>query len=81
MPSYIGSSSRLSGITWGAEDLSANVGSRTARETDGTFTSPYRLARDLCLFTAVAAEVAPVDTVYAAIRDAIGRSEGIFQQG
>ena len=72
MHSYVGSSSRLSGITWGAEDLSANVGSRTAREADGTFTSPYRLARDLCLFTAVAAEVAPVDTVYAAIRDTEG---------
>lgn len=72
MASYVGASARLSGITWGAEDLSANVGSSTSREADGTFTSPYRLARDLCLFTAVAAEVAPVDTVYAAVRDMAG---------
>ncbi|MEZ5843976.1 MAG: CoA ester lyase [Hyphomicrobiaceae bacterium] len=72
MPSYVGASARLSGLTWGAEDLSANVGSSTAREADGTFTSPYRLARDLCLFTAVAADVAPIDTVYAAVRDLAG---------
>ncbi len=72
MPSHVGASARLAGITWGAEDLSANVGSSTPREADGTFTSPYQLARDLCLFTAVAAEVTPIDTVYAAVRDLTG---------
>jgi citrate lyase subunit beta/citryl-CoA lyase len=73
MPSYVGASSRLEALTWGAEDLSAAIGARTAREDDGrTWRSPYRLARDLCLFTAAAAGVQPVDTVYVNFRDAEG---------
>lgn len=69
MKSYIGASSRLEALTWGAEDLSADLGARATRETDGRFTSPFRLARDLCLFTAVAAGVQPLDTVFANFRD------------
>lgn len=72
MASYVGCSSRLDGLTWGAEDLSAAVGARATREADGGFTSPFRLARDLCLMTAVAADVAPIDTVYPAFRDLAG---------
>jgi citrate lyase subunit beta/citryl-CoA lyase len=67
---YVGSSSRLDGLTWGAEDLAAVLGSRTNREADGrTWTSPYRLARDLCLVTAAAASAQPLDTVYINFRD------------
>jgi len=69
MKSYIGASSRLEALTWGAEDLSADLGARATREADGRFTSPFRLARDLCLFTAVAAGVQPLDTVFANFRD------------
>jgi citrate lyase subunit beta/citryl-CoA lyase len=74
---YVGSSARLEGLTWGAEDLSAALGARTNREPDGrTWTSPYRLARDLCLFTASAANVQPIDTVFVNFRDEEGlRSE------
>ena len=73
MHSYVGSSSRLEGLTWGAEDLSAALGARTNREEDGrTWTSPYRLARDLCLFTAAAANVQPIDTVFVNFRDQEG---------
>jgi len=72
MASYIGASSRLEGLTWGAEDLSAEIGAHTNRETDGTYTSPFRLARDLTLMTAVAAGLAPIDTVYANFRDGAG---------
>ncbi len=74
---YVGSSSRLEGLTWGAEDLSAALGARTNREQDGrTWTSPYRLARDLCLFTASAANAQPIDTVFVNFRDEEGlRSE------
>ena len=72
MKSYIGSSSRLDGLTWGAEDLSADLGARETREADGRFTSPFRLARDLCLYTAVAAGVQPIDTVFANFRDMAG---------
>src|SRR5690606_2238314 len=54
MGSFIKSSSRLEALTWGAEDLSAEIGSTATREAGGAFTSPYRLARDLTLFTAAA---------------------------
>ena len=69
---YVGSSTRLEGLTWGAEDLSAVLGARTNREDDQrTWTSPYRLARDLTLFTA-AADVQALDTVFVNFRDEEG---------
>ena len=42
------------GMSWGAEDLGAVVGSLANRDASGQFTSPYRLVRDLCLITAAA---------------------------
>lgn len=72
MSSFVDSSSRLEGLTWGAEDLSAEVGSTATREPNGVLTSPYRLARDLCLFTAVSAGVQPIDTVFIDFRDLDG---------
>jgi citrate lyase subunit beta / citryl-CoA lyase len=72
MGSYVGISERLAGLTWGAEDLSADLGAETARLDDGAYTDPYRLARSLCLFAANAAEAAPIDTVYTSFRDLDG---------
>ncbi len=73
---YIDSSSRLEGLTWGAEDLSAVLGARSNREDDGrAWTSPYRLARDLTLFTAAAAGVQAIDTVFVNFRDAEGLAQ------
>ena len=73
MHSYVGASTRLMALTWGAEDLSAVIGARSNREDDGrSWTSPFRLARDLCLVTAAAAEVAAIDTVFVNFRDAEG---------
>jgi citrate lyase subunit beta/citryl-CoA lyase len=73
---YVGASSRLEGLTWGAEDLSAVLGARSNREDDGrTWTSPYRLARDMTLFTAAAAGVPAIDTVFVNFRDAEGLAE------
>jgi citrate lyase subunit beta/citryl-CoA lyase len=63
---------RLAGLTWGAEDLPSAIGAATSRETDGSFTPPYELARSLCLFGAAAAGVAPIETVYPAFRDLEG---------
>lgn len=70
--SYKGSSPRLASLTWGAEDLSADIGAETNRGPDGRHTEPFRLARSLCLFAAVAAGVQPVDTVFPAFRDEEG---------
>ncbi|HEX4767026.1 MAG TPA: CoA ester lyase [Lichenihabitans sp.] len=62
--SLAGSSGRLVGITWGAEDLSADLGAETNRDATGAYTDPYRLARGLTLFAAAAAGVDAVDTVF-----------------
>jgi citrate lyase subunit beta / citryl-CoA lyase len=72
MASYVDCSTRLDGLTWGAEDLGAEIGAVTNRRADGTWTSPFQLARDLTLFTATAAKVQPVDTVYVNFRDLVG---------
>lgn len=70
--SYAGSSPRLAGMTWGAEDLSASLGASTNRAPGGGFGFVYEMARSLCLAGAVAADVQPVDTLYADFRDMAG---------
>jgi len=72
---YRNSSARLTGITWGAEDLSAELGSETNRDAKGQFTSPYLLARNLSLAAASAARVQAIDTVYADFRNMAGLRE------
>jgi len=69
---YRGSSPRLAGITWGAEDLSAELGAETNRDAAGRFTSPYMLARNLSLAAAASARVQAIDTVYADFRNLEG---------
>jgi citrate lyase subunit beta/citryl-CoA lyase len=66
---YAGASDRLAGLTWGAEDLSAAIGARTARDENGAYTDVFRLARTLTLLAASSAEVAAVDTVFPNFRD------------
>lgn len=72
MPSYVGSSSRLAGLAWGGEDLSADLGATTDRDAFGRLTSPFALARDLTLITAIAAGVQAIDTVFVDFRDLEG---------
>lgn len=72
LSSYVGASKRLEALTWGAEDLSAEIGSRSTRTPDGRVTSPYQLARDLTLITATAAGVPAIDTVYVDFGDLAG---------
>lgn len=69
---YSGASPRLKGLTWGAEDLSADIGASGSRDEAGEFTAPFALARNLSLFGAVSAEVTPIDTVYTNFRDMDG---------
>jgi citrate lyase subunit beta/citryl-CoA lyase len=63
---------RLSGLTWGAEDLSADLGAQANRDKDGHFLDPYRLARSLCLAGAASAGVQAIDTVYVDFRNDAG---------
>jgi citrate lyase subunit beta/citryl-CoA lyase len=69
---YPGSSPRLAALTWGAEDLSADLGAETNRDENGRFLDPYRLARTLCLAGASAAGVPAIDTVYVDFRNDAG---------
>lgn len=67
--SYAGASARLAGLTWGAEDLSAAIGARTARNERGGYTDVFRFARTMTILAAGAAEVAAIDTVFPNFRD------------
>ena len=68
---FAGASPRLIGLTWGAEDLSAELGAQANRDAQGRFLDPYRLARALCLAGA-AAGVPAIDTVYVDFRNSDG---------
>jgi len=72
MSGYDAAGSRLEALTWGAEDLSADIGARASRTPDGAFTEPYALARSLTLVAATAARVPAIDTVFADFRNAEG---------
>lgn len=61
---------RLTGLTWGSEDLGAALGSLGKRSADGAFTFPFQMARAQCLLAAAALGVAAVDAVTADFRDA-----------
>jgi citrate lyase subunit beta / citryl-CoA lyase len=68
---YAGVSSRLEGITWGAEDLAACLGGYN-RRLDGIYDDVYRLARSLCLAGAAASGVTAIDTIYTDFKDETG---------
>ena len=67
--SYGSVSDRLFAMTWGAEDLSADLGARSNRDEAGLYTAPYQLARTLCLAGAVAAKIMPIDGICKDFRD------------
>lgn len=69
---YAGSSERLIGLTWGAEDLPAAIGAITSREADGRYTPVYEVVRTLALMGAHAAGVQAIDTVFPAFKDSVG---------
>ncbi|MGH8813740.1 MAG: HpcH/HpaI aldolase/citrate lyase family protein [Advenella sp.] len=66
---YAGVTARLWGLSWGAEDLSADMGSQINR-MNGRYTEPFRLARSMCLIAAAAASVRAIDTVCVDLDDA-----------
>jgi citrate lyase subunit beta/citryl-CoA lyase len=69
---YRGASPRLAALTWGAEDLAAELGAEANRDSQGQFFDPYRLARALCIAAAAAADVPALDTVYVDFRNDTG---------
>lgn len=61
---------RVRGLTWGAEDLAADLGALANRTAEGEFEFTYAYARTMCLLAAAAAGVAAIDTVDTEIRNA-----------
>ena len=70
--SYRDCCSSLAAMCWGAEDLSAALGASSKYVAGGELAFTYQMARSLCLAGAVAADVQPVDGVYADFRDEAG---------
>jgi len=69
---FLNASARLIGITWGPEDLSAELGAEANRDAEGLLTEPYRLARSMCLYGAAAAKLSAIETVYVDFRNSEG---------
>ena len=67
--SYAGASSRLAGLTWGAEDLATAVGASTNKDDHGEFDFTFQLARSMCLLAASHAQVQAIDTLTVDFRD------------
>lgn len=63
---------RLTGLTWGAEDLSAAIHANRKRDEAGQWTDLFRMVRAQVLLTAHASGVAAIDTLYAKFRDLEG---------
>jgi citrate lyase subunit beta/citryl-CoA lyase len=63
---------RLAGLTWGAEDLSAELGASRKRDSAGQWTDAFRFVRAQTLLVAHARGVWPIDTLYADFRDEDG---------
>ena len=66
---------RLVAMSWGAEDLSSALGASVQFRPGGGYMPTFELARSLCLLGAVAAEVAPIETIQADFRDLDGLKE------
>jgi citrate lyase subunit beta/citryl-CoA lyase len=69
---FRGTSPRLIGLTWGPEDLSAELGAEANRDAQGLLTEPYRLARSVCLYAAASASVAAIETIHVDFRNLDG---------
>jgi citrate lyase subunit beta / citryl-CoA lyase len=63
---------RLLGLTWGAEDLSAAICASTNLDATGQWALTYKMVRSLCLLAAHAAGVQAIDTLYVDFRDDAG---------
>ncbi len=63
---------RLSGLTWGSEDLGAALGVSGRVDATGAHTFVFQMARTQCLLAAVALGVQAIDSVHVDFRDGAG---------
>jgi len=66
---------RVEAITWGAEDLSAELGAKKRRDGTGNYLDVFQLCRSLTLLAAKGANVQAIDTVYTDLKDLKGCRE------
>ncbi len=69
---HASSARRLTGLTWGMEDLSAAVGARVKVDAAGMLRPTFQLARTSCLLAAAALGVPAIDGVYTDFRNTEG---------
>jgi len=72
MASFKDSGEALTALTWGAEDLSAEIGAHTNKDSYGEYFPVYQLARSYCLLGAAHAAVLAIDSVYTNFKDNVG---------
>jgi citrate lyase subunit beta/citryl-CoA lyase len=73
IPAYVHTPlARLAGLTWGAEDLGAELGVRRKRDARGRWTDAFRMVRAQTLLVAHAIGAWPIDTLHADFRDEAG---------
>ena len=70
--SYPNCSKSLEASAWGAEDLSADIGTHSARDSHGHFTPLFAHARTMVLLGAANAGVAAIDGIFADFRNEAG---------
>jgi citrate lyase subunit beta/citryl-CoA lyase len=63
---------RLTGLTWGSEDLGAAIGANERVDASGAHTFVFQMARASCLLAAVALGVQAIDSVHVDFRNAAG---------
>lgn len=69
---YQAGHSRLAGLTWGIEDLSADLKVSRKINNHGQLNDVFRLARSLCLLAAKAAQVPAIEALHSNFRDIDG---------
>ncbi|MCR9134695.1 MAG: CoA ester lyase [Alphaproteobacteria bacterium] len=69
---YVNASPRLRSLSWGAEDLAADLGVEHKRDDTGEYTALFGHARTMTVFGAAAAGIDAVDTVFVDFRDQDG---------
>ena len=70
--SFKDSGNALAGLTWGAEDLSAELSAQNNKDADGVYFPVYQMARSFCLLGAAHAGVAAIDSVFTNFKDDAG---------
>lgn len=69
---YVDHPPRLIALTWGAEDLAAELGATGNRDADGHFRPLFQHVRAQFRLAAAAAGMPAIDTIYANYRDTAG---------